>query len=101
MELGMKIEAYVRNNGMLRNVFVCNALLEMFAKCGNIDHAKKVFDEMSVIRNLCSYNTMIMGLAVHGKWHESLELFQELQVDSIEQPLFSSKVHAFFKCNKV
>ncbi|XP_074558951.1 pentatricopeptide repeat-containing protein At5g08510-like [Curcuma longa] len=83
MELGMKIEAYVRNNGMLRNVFVCNALLEMFAKCGDIEHAKKVFDEMGVIRNLCSYNTMIMGLAVHGKWHESLELFQEMQARGI------------------
>ncbi|WOK95177.1 hypothetical protein Cni_G03884 [Canna indica] len=83
MELGEKIEVYARENRMVGNVFVCNALLEMYAKCGNIERARKVFDEMGASRNLCSWNSMIMGLAVHGKWHEGLELFHEMKARGI------------------
>ncbi|KAI4992613.1 hypothetical protein ZWY2020_057855 [Hordeum vulgare] len=39
MELGMKVEEYARGKGHLRNVFVTNALLEMYAKCGSIQRA--------------------------------------------------------------
>ncbi|KAI4994724.1 hypothetical protein ZWY2020_034365 [Hordeum vulgare] len=39
MELGMKVEEYARGKGHLRNVFVANALLEMYAKCGSIQRA--------------------------------------------------------------
>uniref|UniRef100_A0A8I6XPH8 Pentatricopeptide repeat-containing protein n=1 Tax=Hordeum vulgare subsp. vulgare TaxID=112509 RepID=A0A8I6XPH8_HORVV len=43
MELGVKVEEYARGKGHLRNVFVTNALLEMYAKCGSIQRAWQVF----------------------------------------------------------
>nr|DAD17991.1 TPA_asm: hypothetical protein HUJ06_019454 [Nelumbo nucifera] len=78
LEMGKKIEAYARENGFLRNVFVSNALLEMYAKCGKIDTARRVFDEIGSERNLCSWNSMVKGLAVHGRWKEGLALFHEM-----------------------
>ncbi|KAI4996384.1 hypothetical protein ZWY2020_051169 [Hordeum vulgare] len=39
VELGVKVEEYARGKGHLRNVFVTNALLEMYAKCGSIQRA--------------------------------------------------------------
>lgn len=80
MGLGEKIENYAREKGLIGNVFVCNALLEMYGKCGNIDRARKVFDEMGARRNLCSWNSMIVALAVHGMWCQGLELFHEMRV---------------------
>ncbi|KAE8798034.1 Pentatricopeptide repeat-containing protein [Hordeum vulgare] len=42
MELGMKVEEYARGKGHLRNVFVTNALLEMYSKCGSIQRAWQI-----------------------------------------------------------
>ena len=60
-----------------------NALLEMYSKCGEIEMARRVFDEIGGRRNLCSWNSMIMGLAVHGRWKEALEFFHELLVSNL------------------
>ncbi|XP_020112434.1 pentatricopeptide repeat-containing protein At5g08510 [Ananas comosus] len=78
MGLGERIERYARENGLVGNVFVSNALVEMYAKCGSIERARRVFDEMGERRNLCSWNSMIMGLAVHGRCRQALELFHEM-----------------------
>ncbi|CAK9137216.1 unnamed protein product [Ilex paraguariensis] len=78
LEVGQRIESYARANGYFNNLFVCNALLEMYARCGEIDTAIRVFDEIDNRRNLCSWNTMIMGLAAHGKCNEALGLFHQM-----------------------
>ncbi|CAM8971260.1 unnamed protein product [Rhodiola kirilowii] len=78
LEQGERIEAYARENGYFKNVYVVNAVLEMYARCGRICTAKMVFEEMGHRRNLCSWNSMIMGLAVHGKSCEALEFFHRM-----------------------
>ncbi|KAK9280310.1 hypothetical protein L1049_013998 [Liquidambar formosana] len=78
LEVGGRIEAYARENKYFSNLFVSNAVLEMYARCGRIDTARRVFSEIGSRRNLCSWNSMIMGLAVHGKCEEALELFHEM-----------------------
>ncbi|KAF3614067.1 putative calcium-transporting atpase 4, endoplasmic reticulum-type [Capsicum annuum] len=67
LEVGEKIKVYARASGYFKNMFVCNAVLEMYTKCVRIDRAMQLFHEIGRRRNLCSWNTMIMGLAVHGK----------------------------------
>lgn len=78
LEVGERIEAYARINGYFSNLFVSNALLEMYSRCGKIDKAKSVFDEIGSRRNLCSWNSMIMGLAVNGRCKEALEVFNNM-----------------------
>lgn len=78
LEIGQRIEVYARKNGFFKNLFVCNAVLEMYAKCGKIDVAWKVFDEIGRFRNLCSWNSMIMGLAVHGQCHKAIQLYDQM-----------------------
>lgn len=80
LEVGERICSFARYNGLVRNVFVGNALIDMYGKCGRIDRARDVFEGLGRNRNLCSWNSMIMGLAVHGKWKESLGLFNEMLV---------------------
>ncbi|KAK8941043.1 Pentatricopeptide repeat-containing protein [Platanthera zijinensis] len=79
MELGEKLEAFARKNGLFGNVFVGSSLVEMYAKCGDVGRAAAVFREIAAHRNVCSWNSMIMGFAVHGRWKESLLLFQEMK----------------------
>ncbi|VFQ98312.1 unnamed protein product [Cuscuta campestris] len=83
LEAGQKIEAYARENGFIKNMFVCNAVLELYSKCGKLETAMEVFFEMGQRRNLCSWNTMIMGLAIHGKGNEALSLFNQMLEEGI------------------
>lgn len=80
MELGRKVEEYARGKGLLRNVYVANALLEMYSKCGSIRQAWQVFQGIGRQQDLCSWNSMIMAFAVHGLWREALALFYKLRV---------------------
>ncbi|KAK0580807.1 hypothetical protein LWI29_006490 [Acer saccharum] len=50
----------------------------MYARCGRIDVAKKMFNEIGKRRNLCTRNSMITGLAVHGKCNKALELYEQM-----------------------
>jgi pentatricopeptide repeat protein len=80
MELGRKVEEYARVNSLLKNVYVANALIEMYAKCGSIRQAWEVFQGIGQQLDLCSWNSMIMAFAVHGLWREALSLFHKLRV---------------------
>ncbi|KAF7046159.1 hypothetical protein CFC21_055210 [Triticum aestivum] len=80
MELGRKVEEYARGKGHLVNVYVANALLEMYAKCGSIQRAWQVFQGIGRRRDLCSSNSMIMAFALHGSWREALALFHKLRM---------------------
>ncbi|KAL8259833.1 hypothetical protein R6Q59_027786 [Mikania micrantha] len=78
LELGKWIHFYAEKNGFLQRTSLCNALIEMYAKSGNIDQALQVFDNM-LERDVISWSTMVGGLANHGKAHEAIQLFQEMQ----------------------
>ncbi|KAL3604255.1 hypothetical protein D5086_005114 [Populus alba] len=56
----------------------------MYARCGKIDAARHVFNEIGKRRNLCSWNSMMMGLAVHGRSNEALQLYDQMLGEGIE-----------------
>eukprot|EP01018_Ginkgo_biloba_P001220 Gb_33294 [translate_table: standard] len=63
--------------GLESNVFVGSALVDMYAKCGSIEDARHVFDEMPH-RNVVSWNAMLAGYAQSGLVDEALKLFQRM-----------------------
>jgi pentatricopeptide repeat protein len=83
LEVGERIESYARDNGLMKNLYVSNTLLEMYARCGKIDAARHVFNEIGKRRNLCSWNSMMMGLAVHGRSNEALQLYDQMMVTMV------------------
>ncbi|KAI3769313.1 hypothetical protein L6452_00414 [Arctium lappa] len=101
LELGKWIHFYAEKNGFLAKTSVCNALIEMYAKSGNIDQAWQVFDNM-LERDVISWSTMVGGLANHGKAPEAIRLFQDMQKTSIKPNeitfvgLLSACAHAGF-----
>ncbi|CAL5359662.1 unnamed protein product [Camellia sinensis] len=60
------------------DLFIENALISMYAKCGEIDDAHGIFSNM-ISRDLVSWNSMIMGFAHHGLASEALKLFVAMQ----------------------
>ncbi|KFK42118.1 hypothetical protein AALP_AA2G213100 [Arabis alpina] len=60
------------------DVMMMNSLIDMYGKCGCMDLARRVFDEM-VQRNVVSWTSMIMGYASHGRTLEALEYFRQMR----------------------
>jgi len=52
------------------------ALIDMYAKCGCIDNAMQVFEEMP-IRDVFAYTSMISGLLNHRRCEMAKVLFDE------------------------
>lgn len=85
LELGNWIHKYSATNGLVKKTGVCNALIEMYAKCGCIDQATQLFDHMGEDeRDVISWSTIIAGLANHGKAHQAIETFQQMQRARVE-----------------
>ncbi|XP_010258433.1 PREDICTED: pentatricopeptide repeat-containing protein At5g15340, mitochondrial [Nelumbo nucifera] len=59
------------------HLMVGTALVDMYAKCGRIDAACRVFEGMSR-RNVVVWNAMLGGLAMHGRGRAVLNLFPRM-----------------------
>ncbi|PRQ24885.1 putative tetratricopeptide-like helical domain-containing protein [Rosa chinensis] len=77
LEHGKWIESYVKRNKFDMSVPLGNALIDMYAKCGDVENAKAVFDEMEQ-RCIITWTTMVSGLAVNGWCREALALFETM-----------------------
>lgn len=62
---------------MKNDVYIGTALIDMYAKCGSLDDALNVFEEMPH-KNDVSWNAMISALASHGRAEEALALFKRM-----------------------
>ncbi|KAF8719618.1 hypothetical protein HU200_024359 [Digitaria exilis] len=73
-DLGRRLHAQSVKFGCRSTVFVCNSLINMYAKCGLIEEAKAVFCGMET-RDLVSWNTLMAGLLLNRRELEALQLF--------------------------
>eukprot|EP01018_Ginkgo_biloba_P019070 Gb_40766 [translate_table: standard] len=78
LQQGKEIHAYMITSGFNPDVFVDNAFIDMYAKCGSIENARQLFDRMSH-RDVVSWNVTIMGYGMHGHGQEALSLFSHMQ----------------------
>ncbi|KAI5659991.1 hypothetical protein M9H77_28784 [Catharanthus roseus] len=74
---GKEIHAQIFKSNKTPDVLVLNAVMDMYAKCGEIKYCRRVFDGMNY-KDLTSWNTMLNGYAVNGKIEEALVLFDEM-----------------------
>ncbi|KAF8404525.1 hypothetical protein HHK36_009410 [Tetracentron sinense] len=77
LDLGRWINKYAIANGFKESVIVCNALIDMYAKCGSINDAYGLFHTMPE-RTTVSWTTMIAGYALNGEFKEALNLFSHM-----------------------
>ncbi|CAA7057885.1 unnamed protein product [Microthlaspi erraticum] len=75
--IGQEVEKIVEANGFVSNVFVSNALISMYARCGNLAKARGVFDVIPV-KSLVSWTAMIGCYGMHGLVETGLELFDDM-----------------------
>lgn len=74
---GKEIHAQILKSNKIPDVLVLNALMDMYAKCGEITCCRRVFEGIDN-KDLTSWNTMLNGFAVNGEIKEALKLFEEM-----------------------
>jgi pentatricopeptide repeat protein len=75
---GEEIHAMAANSE--KSILLCNKLVDMYAKCGEMGRAQEVFDEM-LKRDVVSWNALIAGYARHGLDSEALKCFESVRRD--------------------
>ncbi|KAJ0041416.1 hypothetical protein Pint_28183 [Pistacia integerrima] len=83
--MGKKVHNYICNNDMRPSVTLCNALIDMYAKCGFVGRALDIFNEMPE-KNIVSWNVIIGALALHGYGIKGVNLFEEMLGGRIWRP---------------
>ncbi|ERN16509.1 hypothetical protein AMTR_s00031p00067070 [Amborella trichopoda] len=88
LELGKQIHGLTLKMGFFSHVYVCNALIDFYVKCGSIVSAQLVFDKMGC-RDLVSWNTVISGLAQGSKATCAFRCFRDMMEDGFLADQFS------------
>ncbi|XP_020102387.1 pentatricopeptide repeat-containing protein At3g05340 [Ananas comosus] len=93
--LGKQIHALVIKKCFYSNIFVCNGLVNMYSKCGELSDAIQLFDQMSY-KNVVSWNSIIAALARHGHGLKVFELYKCMKEEGINPTdvTFLSLLHA-------
>ncbi|KAK3145348.1 hypothetical protein QOZ80_4AG0327690 [Eleusine coracana subsp. coracana] len=85
LELGTELDKYASCRGLYSNVYVGTALVDMYAKCGDLDQAIEVFQKMPS-KNEASWNALICGLAFNGRGHEAIQQFELMRCEEGLRP---------------
>ncbi|KAM7482217.1 hypothetical protein LguiB_006800 [Lonicera macranthoides] len=85
LRMGQVIHGYTARTGLESDVFIQNSLIELYAKSGKLDFAKKIFEDIKE-KDLGSWNSMIAAYGIHGNGILALNTFTELKRSKIHQP---------------
>ncbi|KAK9277302.1 hypothetical protein L1049_006842 [Liquidambar formosana] len=84
---GRKVHCHIVKVGS-PDSFVLTGLVDMYAKCGEIDSSREVFDEL-LDRNVVSWTSMIVGYVQNGCSEEGLILFNRMREGLVEGNQFT------------
>ncbi|KAL6970842.1 hypothetical protein U1Q18_030526 [Sarracenia purpurea var. burkii] len=96
---GKEIHAYAIRNAFASDVAVGSALVDMYSKCGCLNLSRRVFDGMP-IRNVITWNVIIMAYGMHGKGEETLELFKSMVAEGLKA-ILTPQVVAPYCCTQM
>ncbi|KAF2311611.1 hypothetical protein GH714_025252 [Hevea brasiliensis] len=83
--LGRKFHDFILDSKMKVDMNLWNALMDMYAKCGDLETAVEIFSGIHPSeRDVCSWNVLISGYGMHGYGKEALKLFSRMQEEGVE-----------------
>ncbi|KAJ0972204.1 hypothetical protein J5N97_020163 [Dioscorea zingiberensis] len=83
--MGRWIHAYIKNHNLKMDVVLGNALVDMYFKCGSADMAIDAFRRLPV-KNVYCWNSVIVGLGMHGYGEQAIEAFHEMEKGNFFKP---------------
>lgn len=77
LQHGQQFHNHLIKMGLDFHPFITNSLVDMYAKCGSFEDARKVFSS-TIWRDVVCWNSMISTYAHHGEAGGALQMFEEM-----------------------
>ncbi|OVA05351.1 Pentatricopeptide repeat [Macleaya cordata] len=77
LDTGTWIHAYIEKNKLNSDRSLDPGLIDMYSKCGSIDRAIQVFEEVHT-RDVFTWTSIICGLAMHGQGKQAMDQFSRM-----------------------
>ncbi|KAL5744186.1 hypothetical protein ACOSQ2_027302 [Xanthoceras sorbifolium] len=78
LEYGRQVHGLICKAGLDSDKCIESALVDMYAKCGSVSEAEKVFENISN-PDTVSWTAMVSGYAQHGLSENALQLFSRME----------------------
>ncbi|KAL0425509.1 UNVERIFIED_CONTAM: Pentatricopeptide repeat-containing protein [Sesamum radiatum] len=88
LERGRVVHEDVMELGFGSDLFINNALIDMYSRCNELGRAREVFDGMPR-RDIVSWNSLMSGYTSNGYFKEALEIYYQLRMDGLVPDCFS------------
>lgn len=95
LEFGRLIHCYIVKMGLEYELNIENALLDMYAKCGQMNTMLKQFNDMYKRRDVVSYTILINSYIEMGRIDMAREIFDDMAEKDIV--LWNSIIHGYVK----
>ncbi|CAA7041249.1 unnamed protein product [Microthlaspi erraticum] len=99
-QLGQMSHAFVTKTGFVNDAAVVCALVNMYAKTGDAERGKKVFEDLEK-KDTIAWTVVIIGLASHGHGNEALSLFKRMKEEGNARPDGITFLGVLYACSHV
>ncbi|XP_040996620.1 pentatricopeptide repeat-containing protein At1g28690, mitochondrial-like [Juglans microcarpa x Juglans regia] len=76
--VGKQIHGFAIRKELDNYLPLCNALIDMYSKCGSLVCARRVFEDDSFCKDVISWSSMISGYGLHGRGKEAVLLYEKM-----------------------
>ncbi len=83
LEEGRSVHQQIVEHEWDSDIFVMNSLIDMYAKCGSMEDAWRVFSKMPS-RDVVTWTVILGGCAMHGHGKEALKLFEWMCKEGVQ-----------------
>ncbi|XP_028801723.1 pentatricopeptide repeat-containing protein At3g63370, chloroplastic [Neltuma alba] len=77
IKLGMEMHAVTLKSDYYADIYVANSLIAMYAKCGRMEEAERVFINMNS-KDYISWNTLLSGFVQNDLYSDVFKYFREM-----------------------
>lgn len=84
LKKGRSVHAHLIRHGYSFDVVNMTALIDMYAKCGTIKYAERIFNNGSTCRDVILWNSMITSYGIHGYGQQALGIYRKMKEDGFE-----------------
>ncbi|XWS23602.1 hypothetical protein CRYUN_Cryun28dG0028800 [Craigia yunnanensis] len=79
LQEGRQIHTLIYHTGYDLDELTTSALIDMYAKCGEVKCSAQVFEEMNSKNDIFCWNSMMVGFAKNGYAEDALRIFLEMK----------------------
>ncbi|KAH9608474.1 hypothetical protein KSS87_010507 [Heliosperma pusillum] len=97
-----EIHAFVLRGNFDSHMAISNSLIDIYAKSGNIEYSRSVFDWMSS-KDIISWNSMIASYVLHGRSADAINVFDQMIWEGVSRnrAAFASLILAYSQAKMV